>query len=215
MRVDVKICGLTTAAAVEAAAAGGAAYVGFNFFPASPRYLPLDGAAALAAIVPPAVKRVAVLVDPDDASLATLLQRVPLDLLQLHGDETPERVAAVRHLTGKPVIKAIAVASSHDLDRARLFEDVADLLMFDAAPPGKDLPPGGNAWSFDWALLAGRRWAKPWLLAGGLTAANVVTAIRVSGARLVDVSSGVEERRGVKNSAMIAKFLATVAALDG
>jgi phosphoribosylanthranilate isomerase len=156
---------------------------------------------------------VALMVDADDAALDALLEGFRPDLLQLHGKETPERVAAVRARTGLPVMKAIGVGEAADLEAAKPYETVADRLLFDAKPPKRDgALPGGNAVSFDWTLLAGRRWARPWMLSGGLAPGNVAAAIRISGAAAVDVSSGVEDRPGHKSPRLIRRFLAAVRA---
>jgi phosphoribosylanthranilate isomerase len=206
-RTRVKICGLREAAHVEAAVRGGAAYVGFVFFPRSPRNLTLSEAALLAGFVPPGVAKVALTVDADDAALDTLLATVPVDMLQLHGHESPERVAEVRARFGLPVMKAVGVAGEEDLPALEAHARVADQLLVDAKPPkGADLP-GGNGLAFDWRLIAGRRWPVPWMLAGGLTPDNVAEAIRLTGARQVDVSSGVESAPGVKDPVRIAAFL--------
>jgi phosphoribosylanthranilate isomerase len=207
-KTRVKICGLREAAHVEAAVRGGAAYVGFVFFPKSPRNLTLSEAARLAAAVPPGVAKVALTVDADDAALDALLAEVPVDMLQLHGHETPQRVAEVRARYGLPVMKAVGVAGEEDLPALEAYGRVADQLLVDAKPPkGADLP-GGNGLAFDWRLIAGRRWPVPWMLAGGLTPDNVAEAVRLTGARQVDVSSGVESHPGVKDPARIAAFLA-------
>ncbi|MEE8454769.1 MAG: phosphoribosylanthranilate isomerase, partial [Limibaculum sp.] len=176
--MKVKICGLTSAAAVGHAADAGAAYLGFVFYPPSPRALELDAARTLAQAAPAGVTRVAMVVDADDAFLDQLVAGVPLDMLQLHGQESPERVTEIRARTGLPVMKAVGIRDAEDLPRIAEFEAVADQLLIDAKPPkeGIGILPGGNALSFDWRLIAGRRWARPWLLAGGLTAANVATA---------------------------------------
>ena len=204
--ISVKICGLRDAATLETAIAAGARYVGFVFFPKSPRHLELSQAAGLAALVPPGVAKTALVVDADDAMLDSLLETVPIDILQLHGAEAPERVAAIRARTGLPVMKAVGVADAGDLAALDTYAQVADQLLVDAKPPkGADLP-GGNGLSFDWRLIAGRRWSVPWMLAGGLTPDNVAEAIRLTGARQVDVSSGVESAPGVKDSALIHAF---------
>jgi len=207
--MKVKICGLTSAAAVAHAADAGAAYAGFNFYPPSPRALELDAARALAEGAPAGLIRVALVVDADDAFLDRLVATVPLDMLQLHGDESPQRVTAIRARTGLPVMKAIGIRDAGDVARIAEFEAVADQLLIDTKPPrrGAGILPGGNALSFDWGLIAGRRWARPWLLAGGLTAANVATAIRLTGAAQVDVSSGVEATRGIKDLGKISSFI--------
>lgn len=210
--VRVKICGLTEAGALAAAVAAGAAYVGFVFFPRSPRHLEPAQAAPLAASVPPGVAKVALTVDADDAALDAILDMVPLDMLQLHGQETPERVREVRARYGLPVMKAVGVAEAADLPALELYGRVADQLLVDAKPaPGAALP-GGNGLAFDWRLIAKRRWPCPWVLAGGLTPGNVAAAIRLTGARQVDVSSGVETAPGVKDEALIRAFIAAATA---
>jgi phosphoribosylanthranilate isomerase len=207
MPVKVKICGLTTPASVRAAA--DADFAGFVFFPASPRHVTPEAAAKLAAKLPRAVRRVAVMVEPDDAALRTTLAQFRPDLLQLHGRETPARVAAIRRGFSLPVMKAIAIRDAADLDAAASYEAAADWLMFDAKPPERPgALPGGNAARFDWSLLTGRAWRLPWFLSGGLDPDNVAAAIRRSGAAAVDVSSGVEDRPGHKNPARIAAFIA-------
>jgi phosphoribosylanthranilate isomerase len=214
MPVDVKICGVNSREAVSAAAAGGARYVGFNFYPPSPRAVDLADAAMLAEAVPADIGRVGLLVDADDRRIAEILAAVPLDILQLHGRETPDRVRAIRETFGLPVMKAVGVAENADLDRATAYCEVADWLLFDAKPPKRPgALPGGNATAFDWSLLAGRNWPIPWMLSGGLTAGNLAAAIGATGARIVDVSSGVEERPGRKSAAKIGDFLAAAAAI--
>jgi phosphoribosylanthranilate isomerase len=209
MALEVKICGLSTAETLDLAVAEGAALVGFNFFPKSPRYVTLAEAAALAGRVRPGVRRVAVLVDPSDDFLAELIARVPLELLQLHGHETPKRVAEVTERSGKPVMKVLSIAEAADLDAAAAYEAVAERMMFDAKPPPamKNALPGGNALAFDWKLLAARRFRRPWMLAGGLSPANLKEAAGTSGARAVDVSSGVESAPGRKDPDKIRAFL--------
>lgn len=212
MSVRVKICGLRTPEAVAAAAAAGAAYLGFVFFPASPRAVTPEAAAALAARVPAGLARVGLVVDAGDAELDAIASVAAPDLLQLHGAESPERVRAIRARLGLPVMKAVGLRSAEDLPRIAAFEAVADMILVDAKPaPGAALP-GGNGLAFDWRLLAGRRWARPWMLAGGLTAANVAEAVRLTGARQVDVSSGVESAPGVKDPDRIRAFLAAAGA---
>jgi phosphoribosylanthranilate isomerase len=212
--VAAKICGLSSEAAVEAAIAGGAAYVGFVFYPPSPRAVTPARAGELCALVPAAVKRVALFVDADDAAVAAVLAAAPIDILQFHGAETPERVAAAKRRFHRPVMKAIPVAAPGDVDAAARYEDAADLLLFDAKPPRRaGALPGGNGLAFDWQLIAGRHWKLPWMLSGGLTAAMLPEAVRISGARAVDVSSGVETVPGRKDVAKIRAFLAAAAAL--
>jgi phosphoribosylanthranilate isomerase len=212
--MKIKICGLTSAAAVAHAAREGAAYVGFVFYPPSPRSLELDAARALADGAPAGITRVAMVVDADDAFLDQLIAGVPVDMLQLHGHESPERVSEIGARTGLPVMKAVGIRDAEDLPRIAQYEAVADQLLIDAKPPrqGVGILPGGNALSFDWRLIAGRRWARPWLLAGGLTATNVATATRLTGAEQVDVSSGVESTRGVKDLDKISAFIRAASA---
>ncbi|GAA0302639.1 phosphoribosylanthranilate isomerase [Rhodovulum strictum] len=206
--IRVKICGLTDSAAVAAAVGAGAAYLGFVFFPKSPRHLEIEAARTLAAEVPPGIAKVALTVDADDSTLAAMLDRVPIDMLQLHGHESPARVAEIRARFGLPVIKAVGVADAGDLPGLAEYARVADQLLVDAKPPRDAVLPGGNGLSFDWRLIANRRWPVPWMLAGGLTPENVAEAIRLTGARQVDVSSGVESAPGVKDAALIARFVA-------
>jgi phosphoribosylanthranilate isomerase len=212
MAVRVKICGLTRPGDVSAAVAAGAAYLGFVFFPKSPRHLEIEAARALAVEVPPGIAKVALVVDADDAAIEAILARVPIDMLQLHGHEPPDRVAALRSRHGLPVMKAVGVATADDLPALDAYAAVADQLLVDAKPvPGAALP-GGNGVAFDWRLVAGRRWPVPWMLAGGLTPANVAEAVRLTGTRQVDVSSGVEATPGVKDPALIRAFVAAASA---
>lgn len=204
----MKICGLRTPADVEAAASAGAAYIGLNFFPKSPRFVVTDLARALALLAPPGLAKVALTVDAGDAELDAIVAEVPLDMLQLHGHEPPARVAALRARHGLPVMKVIGLADVGDLAGIADYDAVADQIMIDAKPaPGAALP-GGNGVAFDWRLLAGRQWKRPWMLAGGLTASNVAEAVRLTGARQVDVSSGVERAPGVKDHDLVAAFVA-------
>lgn len=207
MEVRVKICGLRTAEDVAAVAAAGAAYAGFVFFPKSPRHLSIEAARALALGAPEGLCKVALTVDAQDAALDAIIEAVPLDMLQLHGHESPARVAEVKARYGLPVMKAMGVADEGDLAGLMEMSLAADQLLIDAKPPkGADLP-GGNGLAFDWRLLVGRKWLKPWMLAGGLTPENVAQAVRLTGARQVDVSSGVESAPGVKDPARIAAFV--------
>jgi phosphoribosylanthranilate isomerase len=211
MTVEAKICGLSTPETLDAAVRFGARFVGFVTYPKSPRHISTDTMRALGARVPKEVTRVGLFVDPDDALLEEKLATGALDLLQLHGSETPERVAAIKRRTGKPVMKAIKIAAAGDLEQGiEAYASVADRLMFDAA---EGTLPGGNGEPFDWTVLSGRAIALPWFLAGGLTPENVAEAVRVTGARAVDVSSGVEETRGVKSIERIRAFLDRVKAL--
>ena len=205
--IKIKICGLTDPADIPAAILAGASYVGFVFFPKSPRHLELEAAAFMAASVPVGIMKVALTVDADDAMLDTLTGQVPLDMLQLHGSESPERVAGVKSRYGLPVMKAVGIADARDLPQLETYGRVADQLLVDAKPPKGADRPGGNAMAFDWTLIAGRRWPVPWMLAGGLTPENVAQAVRLTGARQVDVSSGVESAPGVKDADKMRAFV--------
>ncbi|MBT5570243.1 MAG: phosphoribosylanthranilate isomerase [Alphaproteobacteria bacterium] len=212
MNVDAKICGINDATAMQTAVAAGARYVGLVFYPPSPRALTPDAAATLAALIPNEVTKVGLFVDPDDALIDAVLSKVALDMLQLHGSESPARCVELRQHTGLPVMKAIKVADQDDIKAARDYLGSVDWLMFDAKAP-KDMPgalPGGNALSFDWTLLSDQTWPVPWMLAGGINPDNVVAAVRASGAQVVDVSSGVESEPGRKDPARIEAFLAAV-----
>ncbi len=211
MTIDVKICGLSTAETVAAAVEGGAKYVGFVFYPPSPRMVTPEEADALAAGVPKHVNKVGLAVNPDDKTLREIVSGGFLDMLQLHGSEVPERVAEIKARFGLPVIKCVFVDKPEDVEIAQTYEAAADMLLFDALAPGGSQGgaalPGGNALAFDWNLIHGRTWKKPWLLAGGLNVGNLETAIATSGARAVDVSSGVEISHGVKCPDKIRAFL--------
>lgn len=213
MSVDVKICGLKDSHAVAAAVAGGACFVGFVFYDRSPRGITLEQAAALARTVPASVERVGLVVDAEDADLDAIAASGAVTMLQLHGHEPPERVAAVRARTGLPVIKAVAIGDAADVVRADDYAAVADWLLLDARPPAGARRPGGNALTFDWRLVRDHAWRRPWLLAGGLNADNLHAAVTASGAAAVDVSSGVETREGIKSASRIRAFLAAAAAL--
>jgi len=205
--VRVKICGLRTGADVAAVASAGAAYAGFVFFAKSPRNLTVAEAKLLALAAPEGLCKVALTVDADEATLDAIVEAVPLDMLQLHGHETPEHVAEVKARYGLPVMKAMGVADEGDIVGLTEMSLVADQLLIDAKPPKGAALPGGNGLAFDWRLLVGRRWLKPWMLAGGLTPENVAEAIRLTGARQVDVSSGVESAPGVKDPGRIAALV--------
>ena len=205
---QVKICGLREAAHVTAAVEAGARYLGFVFFAKSPRAVLPAQAALLGRDVPPGVARVGLFVDPDDALLDEVLGVAPLDMIQLHGAETPQRVGQVRSRFGLPVMKALGIAEPADLGAIWSYGTVADMLLIDARPPRDAVLPGGNGLAFDWRLLVGRRWPRPWLLAGGLTPDNVAGAIALTGAPGVDVSSGVETAPGVKDAGLIRDFVA-------
>ncbi len=208
MTIDVKICGLSDETTVSAAVEGGAAMVGFVFFPPSPRSLTVERAAELTKGVPGGVIRVGLVVDADDDRLAEIAANAGIDLLQLHGHETLERTREIRQRFGLPVMKVLPVHEAKDVSAAQAFEDVAERLMFDAKPPVGAARPGGNARTFDWSLLSGIDSKLPWMLAGGLTADNVGEAVKISGATAVDVSSGVEDAPGRKNVEKIRAFLA-------
>jgi phosphoribosylanthranilate isomerase len=214
MTVAAKICGLTEPESLRAAVAGAARYVGFVFYPRSPRAIAPPMAAELARLLPTGVRSVGLFVDPDDEFLEHVTGQVPLDLIQLHGAETPRRIAEIKARYALPVMKAIRVGGPEDLTAALEAAEVADRLLFDAKPPAKvSALPGGNGIAFDWTILAGRSWPRPWMLSGGLTAENVAEAVRVTGATEVDVSSGVEDRPGHKDPALVRTFLSTVAGL--
>jgi phosphoribosylanthranilate isomerase len=214
MTVAAKICGLSTEAAVTEAVAGGAAYLGFVFYSPSPRAVTAAKAAGLCAAVPVGINRVGLFVDADNDTIGEVLAEAPLDLLQLHGHESPDRVADVRLRFARPVMKSVAIAGPEDVLGAARYEEVADLLLFDAKPPLRpDALPGGNGLAFDWGLIAGRSWRCEWMLSGGLTPEILPEAVRISGARAVDVSSGVESRPGEKDLGKIRAFLAAARAL--
>jgi len=212
MSVGVKICGLSTRNDIDAAVRGGAQLVGFVFFPPSPRNLHPELAHELALHVPESVKKVAVVVDPSDEEIVVILDSLNVDMLQLHGNESPDRVADIRRRSGRAIIKTISVSSAEDVSAAKQYEGVADMLLYDAKAQTGDALPGGNARTFDWTLLANHEPALPWFLSGGLNAENLAVAVSASGARRVDVSSGVESVRGIKDPRKIAAFLS---AADG
>jgi phosphoribosylanthranilate isomerase len=207
MTIGVKICGITSLEAVDAAIAAGATYGGLVFHPKSPRFVQLDQAAVLATRMRGRLKIVALIVDMDDVQIAALVQAVRPDFLQLHGGETVQRTADIRSRFGLSVIKVLPIAEAADLDAVEAFEFVADMLMFDAKPPKGADRTGGHGAAFDWSLLKGRTFTKPWFLAGGLTPDNVARAVVLSQTALVDVSSGVESAPGVKDSGRILQFI--------
>ena len=208
MDTRVKICGLKEPAHVAAAAEAGAAYVGFNFFARSPRSVTIADAATLALATPEGIAKVALTVNATNAELDAITGSVALDMLQLHGAESPERVSEVKARYGLPVMKVIGVADRADLAMLDIYQTVADQILIDAKPPKDAVLPGGNGLTFDWTLLLGRVWRKPWMLAGGLTPANVAQAIRSTNARQVDVASGVETAPGAKDEGLIRAFIA-------
>ncbi len=210
MPVEVKICGLTDAATVRTALDAGADFIGLNFYPPSPRYLTPDAAAVLADQARGRAKIVALVVDPDDALVAEITKKVRPDYIQAHGSEAPERIAEIARLAGVPIIKAIKVAQPADVESARAYRDVAEMILFDAKAPEtlEGALPGGNGIAFDWSLLSSDARKRRFMLSGGLDAENVAHAIFVTGAPIVDVSSGVEERPGRKNAERIRAFIA-------
>lgn len=197
--IHIKFCGLTTPEAVTQALQLNAAFAGFVYYPASPRHLDFPSAAALAALLPSSTASAVVLVNPTNDTLDTLLSTFRPTYLQLHGQETPERAAAIKARTGLPLIKALSIASPEDFAAARTFSGIADWLLYDAKAPENATLPGGNGLAFDWQWLKGVEHPSPWLLSGGLHAENIAEAIRTSGASAVDVSSGIESARGVKD----------------
>jgi phosphoribosylanthranilate isomerase len=214
MSVAAKICGLSTEGAVAAAVAGGATYLGFVFYSPSPRAVTAGEAARLCAAVPPGIARVGLFVDADDDAIRAVLAEAPIDILQFHGHETPDRVADAKLRFARPIMKAVAIAAPEDVRGAVQYEEAADLLLFDAKPPCRpDALPGGNGLAFDWGLIASRSWRCQWMLSGGLTAELLPEAVRISGAASVDVSSGVESRPGEKDLDKIRTFLAAARAL--
>ena len=215
MAVEVKICGLNSADAVAAAVENGARHVGFVFYPPRPRAIDAARAAELGRAVPAGITKVGLFVDAADETIAQILAQAPLDMLQLHGDETPRRVKEIKRRFGLPVMKAVRLASAADVAAADAYLAAADLLLFDAKPPPEmeGALPGGNAISFDWSLIAGRGWSLPWILSGGLHAGNLPAAVAATHATSVDLSSGVEDSPGRKNPEKIAAFLRLAASL--
>jgi phosphoribosylanthranilate isomerase len=207
MPIAVKICGLTSAAAVDAAVGAGALYGGLVFHPDSPRFVMLDQARALADRMRGRLKIAALIADLDDAGIGEIVRMAQPDFLQVHGQESVKRTGEIRSHFGLPVIKALAVAEPSDFDTVAAYEANADMLLFDARPPKGAQRGGGHGAAFDWKILSGRAFSKPWFLAGGLTSDNVARAVALSGAQMVDVSSGVESAPGVKDAARIAAFV--------
>ena len=205
--VSVKICGIRDPAHLDVLAKAGARYVGFVFFEKSPRFVSFDTARSLSLATPTGIAKVALVVNADDAQLDALTSTVPLDMLQLHGNETPERVAEIKTRYGLPVMKAVGVADADDVAALDRYTKVADQILVDAKPPKTSELPGGNGLAFDWRLIAGRRWPVPWMLAGGLVPDNVGQAIKLTGARQIDVSTGVESAPGTKDPNLIKAFV--------
>lgn len=205
--MKVKICGLRSRGDLAAARSAGAAYAGLVFYPSSPRNVTLADARWISAAIPEGLTIVALTVNATDAELDAILDAAPVDVLQLHGSESPERTAEIRDRYRKPVMKAVGVAEEGDLDGLPAYAGAADMFLIDARPPRDAELPGGNGVAFDWRLIQGRRWPAPWLLAGGLTPDNVAEAIRLTGAEQVDVSSGVEYARGLKDPERMRAFV--------
>ncbi|MGB4100541.1 MAG: phosphoribosylanthranilate isomerase [Alphaproteobacteria bacterium] len=209
MHVAVKICGINDPAGLQAAVKGGARALGLVFFPPSPRAVSVEKARELTAIIPGHINKVGLFVNPNDDALMAV-KNLNLNMIQLHGNETPRRVADIHALTGLPIMKALPVAGIEDFAAVPDYAPLVAQFLFDAKAPAGAAIPGGNATAFDWRLLAGRSFPRPWMLAGGLTPDNVATALRISGAAMVDVSSGVEDSPGIKNPDKIAAFCAAV-----
>lgn len=215
MALDIKICGLKTDAALAAALDAGASHAGFIFFPKSPRHVSAEEAARLREAARGRAKAVAVTVDADDSALDRIVSVMQPDILQLHGKESPERVAEVKARYGLAVIKAFALREAADLDAIAAYRSVADRFLFDAKPPAGSELPGGNGVSFDWRLLAGLDADVDYMLSGGLNAANIGDAIRLANPPGIDISSGVESAPGVKDAALIEQFFRAVRAATG
>ncbi|RCK26990.1 phosphoribosylanthranilate isomerase [Thalassospira lucentensis] len=208
MSCMVKICGINSEDALIAAMSAGADALGYVFFPPSPRHISLKGATTLTKQVPNSILKVGLFVEAGDEALQTAIEAGNLDVIQLHGKESPERVTEVKLRFGLKVMKAISVSTADDIDKAQSdYDGIADFLLFDAKPPKDSVLPGGNAVSFDWTLLTGRHFKSDWMLAGGLNPDNVAEAIKISGAPWADVSSGVEKTKGVKDARKIADFI--------
>ena len=203
----MKICGLTSESSIKHAVTAGADYIGFVFFRKSPRYLTFNQAADLAKFIPENVMTVALVVDPTNDLLADIMRHVRIDMIQLQGKESPQRVSEVKELTGLPVMKAIGLSEPEDLDIINTYAAVADQLLIDAKPPKGSLLPGGNGLAFDWKLMSGKSWNIPWMLAGGLNAENVTEAIQTTGTAQIDVSSGVEKAPGDKDPNKVSRFI--------
>ena len=203
----VKICGLTTLDTLSGAINAGAAYVGFVFYEKSPRHLSIEKASQMAKAVPEGICKTALVVDPTDNDLDLLLDKIPVDMIQLHGHESAERVSEVKDKFGLPVMKAVGISDESDLTHLNEYSRISDQILVDAKPSKNSILPGGNGLSFDWRLLAGRRWATPWMLAGGLNPDNLLEAAKLTGATQFDVSSGVETSSGVKDIKLISDFI--------
>jgi phosphoribosylanthranilate isomerase len=203
----VKICGLTSETSIKHSVTAGADYIGFVFYSKSPRYVTFIQAADLASLIPESVIKVALVVDPNNTLLSDMVKHVPIDMIQLQGRESPQRVREIKELTGLPVMKAVGVSEPADLEIIDSYATVADQLLIDAKPPKGSILPGGNGLAFDWKLMSGKTWDVPWMLAGGLNAENVVEAIRMTGTAQIDVSSGVEKAPGDKDPDKVTLFI--------
>ena len=203
----MKICGLTSETSIKHAVTAGADYIGFVFFSKSPRYVTFSQAAGLTALIPESVIKVALVVDPNNTLLSDMVKRVPIDMIQLQGRESPQRVREIKELTGLPVMKAVGVSEPADLEIIDSYATVADQLLIDAKPAKGSILPGGNGLTFDWKLMSGKTWDLPWMLAGGLNAENVAEAIQMTGTAQIDVSSGVEKTPGDKDPDKVTLFI--------
>ncbi len=213
MSVAVKICGLGDEESLIAAVKGGARYVGFVFYPPSPRFVQGEWVSLLLSSLPEHVVSVGLFVDPSDDDIETILNVAPLKMIQLHGAEAPRRVHEIKQKTSLPLIKAVGLETPRDVERARVYEETADMLLLDAKPRAGGLP-GGNAESFDWSLIRNLSLKKPWMLAGGLSVDNIAAAVSMTRAKILDVSSGVEDNPGVKNTVKIKAFLEKAAQIE-
>ena len=214
MKRDIKICGLKTAEALDAALVNGATHIGFNFFPKSPRYVAPEHAGALRIAALRKAKAVAVVVDAEDTQLDQIVAAMKPDMLQLHGKETPERAAAIKARYGLPVIKALSISTAEDLAKVDAYRGIADRFLFDAKPPAGSQLPGGNGVSFDWTMLTGLGASLSYFLAGGLNPGNVAEAVRLADPPGLDVSSGVESAPGEKDAGLIGAFFAAARGAD-
>ncbi len=205
--MKVKICGLSTPDDIITSINAGADFLGFVFFTKSPRNLTLEQASTLATIVPPSIKKVVLVVDPEDFYLDKIVSAVDPDLIQLHGQEKVSRVSEISHMFNLPIMKALGIKDKKDLSKLNEYSHVSDQILVDAKPKDNLALPGGNGIAFDWKLLSGYDWKTPWMLAGGLNAENVATAIKLTKAEQVDVSSGVERSPGVKDHKAIKDFI--------
>lgn len=213
MSIELKICGLNTPEAVNAAVIGHAAYIGFVFFESSPRAVTPNIMAKLCLPVPKNIKKVGLFVDASIETIASAVSTGELDMIQLHGSESPSMLTEIKSKFGLPVMKAIAIACKEDLATAKIYENYADMLLFDSKPPSGATRPGGNALSFDWSLIAGQNWRLPWMLAGGINMENLALALEITGASAIDVSSGVEDLKGFKSPVKIKELLYFAATL--